>query len=142
MGCRDLHKKTISRKKSHMITFLTTKTNNFLKPKMHVLKINTCWTMKFSVCNLHFNWHDAQIITFTPSLTHSPEKVFIRGVDFTHCLPLLLSFSLHTGGQHSHDFICEVGGAGVRSWQHVNVREPIRGFSSVAFTHQEDTQCQ
>lgn len=74
--------------------------------------------------------------------THTPEKVFIGRVDFPHCLPLLPSLSLHTGRQHSHDCIAEVGGAAVRRWQHINVREPIRSFSSVAFTHQEDTEGQ
>lgn len=74
--------------------------------------------------------------------THTPEKVFIGRVDFPHCLPLLPGLSLHTGRQHSHDCIAEVGGAAVRRWQHINVREPIRSVSSVAFTHQEDTEGQ
>lgn len=89
--------------------------------------------------DLNLTWKKPQKFSF---LWHTPEKVFIRRVYFTHCLPLLPSLSLHTGRQNSHDFITEVGGAGVRSWQHVSVREPIRGFTSVAFTHQEDTESQ
>lgn len=72
----------------------------------------------------------------------SPEEVLIKGVDFSHLLPLLQSPSPHTGRQNSHGIIGEVGGAGVSGRQHVDVREPVGGLSSVPLTHQEDTECQ
>lgn len=85
-------------KTSHRAIFVTTKTKTFLKPKMNVQKINTCWTMKFSVYNLHFNWHDVQMMTFTPSLTHLKKSWLEEWIS-------------STASRCSWAFLCTLGGS-------------------------------
>lgn len=96
-------------------------------------------------CNLLICTHPSHIFKHLGSVTsvlHTPEEVLMWGVDFSHRLPLLWSPFLHTCRQNGHDVVGEVGGAGVGGGQHVDVGEPIRGFSSVPLAHQEDTESQ